>query len=30
MMSYLRRIVRAVIAWVTPDPDTGGPGGAIG
>jgi hypothetical protein len=29
-MAYLRKIVRAVISWLTPDPETGGPGGAIG
>jgi hypothetical protein len=29
-MAYLRRIVRTVVSWFTPAPETGGPGGAIG
>jgi hypothetical protein len=29
-MAYLRRIVRAVVSWLTPAPETGGTGGAIG
>jgi hypothetical protein len=29
-MAYLKKIVRTVVSWLTPAPETGGPGGAIG